>query len=173
MGQFRFGIRRLLAVTASAAVVGSGLLLSAGPAPAAGPVPVECDTGGVLSVATDDVGNTTWDLSLEGVCSGSLSGMTVATVQGHGTSNSAGLCDGSGVVEGLDIDVTVTERHVVTGNVVATDQRWHIPVTLFPATTPFVIGGDAQGAGDLFSRIFLRCGESGSPTARAVFSFRS
>ena len=165
--------RRARAALAAVSMGGAVVALAAAPAPAAGPLPVECDTGGTVHVSTDTTGATTWDLSLEGICSGNLSGINIATVTGQGTSAGAGLCSGSLVVQDLEIDVVVTERNVVTGNTVTTNQVWHFPVTAFPATTPFLIGGDATGAGDLASRIFLRCGESGSPTARAIFSFRS
>lgn len=173
MKHLAFITRRMVAATAALLVIGGVLAFGAAPAPAAGPIPVECDTGGTISFETDETGTTTWSVRLDGLCSGSLSGLNLASVRGTGTSTGAGLCSGSLVVQDLDLDVVVSEQNVVTGRTVTTDQTWHFPVTLFPAATPFAIGGDATGVGTASSRIFLQCGASGSPTARAIFSFVS
>lgn len=155
-------------VAALAAVVGVGTSTAG----AAGPLPVVCDTAGSLTVDSSESGPTTWDLSLEGTCSGNLSGITIASVEGQGTSNGAGLCDASVVATELELDVVVSERSPVTGNVVTTDQTWTLPITTHPVATPFVIGGDADGLGSIFTRIFLNCSD-GDPTTRATFTFTS
>ncbi len=85
----------------------------------------------------------------------------------------AGLCDGSVLVRDLVLDVVVTERDVVTGRTVQTAQTWTVPVATYPVASAFLIDGEASGAGVLASRIFARCDETGSPAARAIFTFTS
>ncbi len=169
----RTRLRQAVAVLATTASVLTFVVATAAPAPAAGPVPVECDTGGSLSVAPDATGAAIWTLHLEGTCLGTLQGTEIVTVDGTGTSAGAGLCDGSVLVRDLTIEATVTERNVVSGQTVTTHQIWSLPVTTYPAATPVLIGGEASGLGALTSRIFLRCGAAGSENTIAVFSFRS
>jgi hypothetical protein len=138
---------------------------------AAGPTPAVCDTAGRVRHVTDASGTTQWDVQLAGVCSAQLSGTTLVEVVGSGTSTGAGLCGDDLLLRDLALDVAVRERHPVTGRVTVRNQSWTIPVGTFPAATPFLIGGESSGAGAVSSRIFLRCGASGSPEARAIFTF--
>lgn len=165
--------RRTIGTVATMAAVAGFVAVTAASTGAAGPIPVECDTAGTVDVSVDSEGVAHWDVSLEGLCSGQLNGIKIATVEGGGTSAGSGLCDESLVATDLDLDVVVTERDVVTGQIVSTPQTWTFPVSTYVVANEFVIGGGAQGLGVLSTRIFARCGEEGSPNTRAIFSFRS
>ena len=173
MSKYGNRVRRTGAAVLGALALGVTLTVTAAPAPAAGPMPVVCDTRGALDVTPSDSGTVDWNLHLEGTCSGTIGGSSIVSVDGQGTSSSAGLCDTTVLVRDLVVEVQVAERDVVTGAVITTNQIWTIPVTAYPTATPFTIGGDATGVGSLLSRIFLQCGEQGSTNTWAEFSFRS
>jgi hypothetical protein len=105
-----------------------------------------------------------------GVPAGALE---TVSFSGGGSSQTLGLCQpvGStdGLVNNLQLAVTVTYTNVAAGAVVTENQVWSAPVTTFPIATLFVQTADNGniGLGTIFTHVFLQCGNAGtSPSAQ-------
>lgn len=159
------------------AVVVAGGLLTAGATPgsAVSAVSLECVGTGQVKVTPTGSGSTNWDVNGEGTCAGNFDSWTVA-LDGSGTSDTLGLCTSDLTVSNLSIDVTLTLDPATPGRPGETrNQNWGAPQTTFPGTTPFLIteDGSLAGAGTIFTRIFLRCPERGTPAASFEWTMRT
>ena len=105
-----------------------------------------------------------------GVPAGALE---TVSFSGGGSSQKLGLCQPllstDGLVNNLQLAVTVTYTNVATGAVVTENQVWSAPVTTFPIATLFVQTADNGniGLGTIVTHLFLQCGNDGtSPSAQ-------
>jgi hypothetical protein len=167
-------MRRTLraAVAALTLVVGFGGFTVAAPtAGAVAPLPRECVVSGTTSVG-GTLANTTWELSGRGTCTGDLEGTFFVTLNGAGTSVGKGLCGGL-LVQNLDLDVTLTLQNNTTGETTVENQRWTLPLTIYPVAVPFLVSpaGGGLGAGTIFTRIFAKCAPAGVDTSNFVFAY--
>jgi len=131
---------------------------------------LECTTGANLEVINDIGNHWLWSLNGGGQCA---DGNTTyqAQVAGTGTSTGLGLCDASGVVTNLSIQVSLTLTNVVTGEITTRLEKFSSPITTFPIATPFIVTGSGNtiGAGNLDTHIFLHCPPGGTPSAFLVW----
>ncbi|MDQ1374752.1 MAG: hypothetical protein QOJ09_2090, partial [Actinomycetota bacterium] len=121
--------------------------------------------GGRVDTAGDATTGVTWNVQGRGACEGDFNPPYIVTAVGTGTSSGAGLCTGDLLTTDLVLNMTVTLQNSVTGGVRTQHQTWTVPLTAGVLAHPFVISGDAIGAGSAFSRIFLRCPPAGDPAA--------
>lgn len=116
-----------------------------------------------------------WDVIMIGECGGDNKGRYAAFGSADGTSTGLGLCDGSLVMQDLDLDVALF-LDSVRGPAFSRflQERWSAPVTTFPVATPFLVedvSGPAPelvGAGVLMEHILLNCAPGASPSTLIV-----
>jgi hypothetical protein len=166
----------LIAVTALLSL--GSMLMSFAPAHAAGPI--ECrlaatTTQSVLAPGTPATYQ--WNIIMIGVCSGDLKGQYSAFGSVDGTSLGLGLCDGSLLVQNLDLDAVMfldSTRGPAFSKFL--HEHWYAPVTTFPVVMPFLIENVAgptptlAGAGALFQHIGLNC--SGANPSTLILNVR-
>lgn len=112
-----------------------------------------------------------WDLLMIGTCAGDRKGAYAAFGAADGTSQGLGLCDGTGVVQNLDLQVDLF-LDSATGPQFSRllQEHWFAPVTTFPLVTPFLIedltgtSDVGVGAGVLSEHIGLNCSPEASPS---------
>lgn len=144
------------------------------PATAQTPIPhvIACTAAGTVQFLDGSV-NDRWSVFGKGSCLGDLEGTYFLQFEGSGTSTGLGLCDGSLLVQDLDIKIRGFLLNLATGAVKTINHEWVAPVTTYPLVTPFLINknpdGTLIGAGDWQNHIFLKC--TGSPTAYFEFVF--
>lgn len=152
----------------------TGLLVpfSGGTAQAVNGLPITCTAAG--TVFWSQVGDTThWSLLGRGSCQGDLEGTYFLDFTGTGTSDTAGLCDGSGLLTNLKINIVGTLTNANTLAVKPINNDWAAPVTTYPIVTPFVVqsnAGNPIGGGVLFNHIFAQC--LNSPVAQFDFAYQ-
>jgi hypothetical protein len=140
-------------------LVGMLMPLAGGTAHAGTGLPVECTAAG--TVFWQNVGDTTqWQLTGKGSCQGDLEGTYFLDFTGAGSSDTAGLCDGSGFVTNLKINVVGSLTNANTLATKVLNQDWVAPLTTYPIATPFVIhrnDAGTNGAGVFLNHIFAQC----------------
>lgn len=111
-----------------------------------------------------------WDVIMIGSCGGDREGRYSAFGSADGTSLGLGLCDGSLLMQNLNLDVFLF-LDSVRGPAFSKflHERWSAPVTTYPLATPFLIDDVSGaprliGAGVLSNHIFLNCGPTSSPS---------
>jgi hypothetical protein len=150
----------------------TGLLVpfSGGTAHAVSGLPITCTAAG--TVFWSSVGNTTsWTLLGKGSCQGDLEGTYFLDFTGAGTSDTAGLCDGSGLVQNLKINIVGSLTNASTLAVKSINNDWVAPISTYPIVTPFLVqtnAGSPIGAGVFFNHIFVQC--QNSPVAQFDFA---
>jgi hypothetical protein len=167
-------IRRTALALAACAVVATAL--GAGTAQATSIKP--CIGSG--SLYTFPTGSTLhpvgWSIQGSGSCPANLQLLLTPkepqTVRfaGKGTSDTLGLCDGSLLVQHLNLTVRVQYVNTVSGLATTETQYWRSPISLFPLVTPFFQfdqpnHGNVQGAGLVLHHILLNCGNGGTMPA--------
>ena len=158
-------------VLALALLTGLLVPLSGGTAHAVQGLPISCTAAG--TIFWSNVGaKTNWTLLGKGSCQGDLEGTYFLDFTGSGTSDTAGLCDGTLLVRNLNLNIvgTLTNANTLATKVINHD--WVAPVTTYPIVTPFLIQGNAgnvRGAGVFFNHIFAQC--MNSPVAQYDFAF--
>jgi hypothetical protein len=161
------------ALLALSLLTGTLVPFAGGTAHAVGGLPVACTAAG--TVFWSQVGNTTsWSLLGKGSCQGDLEGTYFLDFTGAGTSDSAGLCDGSGLVQNLKINIVGTLTNAGSLAVKGINNDWVAPLSTYPVVTPFLVesnGGDLLGAGAFFNHIFLQC--TNSPVAQFDFVYQA
>jgi hypothetical protein len=156
---------------ALALLTGMLVPLAGGTAHAVDGLPISCTAAG--TVFWTPLGSTTgWSLTGRGSCQGDLEGTYFLDFTGAGTSDTAGLCDGSGLVQNLKINIVGTLTNAASLAVRGINHDWVAPLSTYPIVTPFGIqsnGGDLLGAGVFFNHIFAMC--LNSPVAQFDFVF--
>lgn len=171
------GAGRLAAIILLAMGLIAGL---AGPAGGESfPPLLHCDGNGTVVVVPAPPGPdaNSWTISAKAVCQGDNTGTHFAEVSGSGFSATLGLCDGTGVVQHLEIAVTITLTSFSTGLTRIITETWSAPLTTYPVVTPFLIsdGGlvsdnDIVGAGTIFTRVGGVCPPLGNPAAKIYWA---
>jgi hypothetical protein len=112
-----------------------------------------------------------WDVIMIGACSGDNEGQYAAFGSADGTSLGLGLCDGSLVIQNLDLDVTLF-LDSVKGPAFSKflHERWSAAITTFPVVTPYLVedvsgaAPELVGAGVLLEHLGLNCSANASPS---------
>lgn len=176
----RLGFGAARRATVILAIASAMIPFASGPAHAAAPLPIACTAAGSITVST--LGTTWhWELLGKGSCEGDLQGTYFLDFVGSGTSDTLGICDGTGLVQNLDLTIhaTLTNANtLIPKNLV---QTWSAPVTTYPVATAFLVdttsGPGGPGAGVFFNHIFLQCPgnplatTAGSPVAQFDWAF--
>jgi hypothetical protein len=142
--------------------------------PAQGVVYIQCRLAASASQSEIAPGVYDWDIIMFGECGGDFQGRYAAFGSGDGTSQGLGLCDGSLVVQNLDLDVDLfldSAKGPAFSKFLV--EHWFAPLTTFPLATPFLIedvSGPSPtlvGAGTLHQYLGLNC-ETGSPSTAII-----
>lgn len=165
------GLKRLVLIS----IAMCGLLSLA--IPAHGLSKILCQVGAVASqseIAPGPPAVYQWNLVMIGACSGDRKGPYAVFGSADGTSTGLGLCDGSGVMQNLSLDVVMfldsTKGPQYSKEL---NERWDAPATTYPIVTPFLVknatGSKLMGSGLLSQHVSGNCG---GPPSTAVISLR-
>lgn len=150
----------------------AGLVLTGVGVPAAhasSTLPLECLANGSAQAQPHSDGTATWKISGSGTCQGDFTGNYTVSLIGIGSSTGLSQCTDNPIVQDFSLDVAVTVTNLSGSKTY--QQVWSLPVDNYSARTPFVITGDANGAGYIGHNIFLACPGHGTPAASFLFSF--
>jgi hypothetical protein len=143
-------------------------------APAQGFIIIECRLAATATQTAIDEGTPAtydWDVVMTGECGGDSKGRYAAFGSADGTSLGLGLCDGSLVMQNLDLDVFLfldSVRGPQFSKLL--HERWSAAVTTYPVATPFLVedvSGPAPalvGAGVLTQHLMLDCSPNANPS---------
>lgn len=170
----RIRAMRLFSVVVAAGISAGTATMAGGPTPASAtafPPILTCTAAGHLETVSDVGIHYVWTLTGGGTCADSSTTYTTDIVAA-GTSSGLGVCDVTGVVQNLSLDVSVTMTSTTDGSVRALSEQFASPLTTYPIATPFLVAKNSKtiGAGNLDTHLFVHCPPGGTPSTFLVWT---